>query len=162
SDEEPNLSARIGGSAPAPHLLACPTSRFSRFRLPHRISSMSQGKDHMPTCRICQQTFKFLKFQTEHIDICSRCVNSLNKSPEPAKNAEARFSEKLKRGMQRNAERDLRSEEGWKRQKAEQTLSNLEAAVAAKLNDWLTKLLSDRNNSTRDFNIMRAYSRGHI
>lgn len=113
----------------------------------------------MPTCRICQHTFKSLKFQTEHIDICTRCVNTLNESPEPAKNAEARFAEKLARGMQRNAERDLKSDEEWKRRKAQHTLDNLDAAVAAKLHDWITKLLAAPSNSTRDFKIMRAYRR---
>ncbi|HDP4830715.1 HNH endonuclease [Pseudomonas aeruginosa] len=114
----------------------------------------------MPTCRICQHTFKSLKFQTEHIDICTRCVNTLNESPEPAKSAEARFAEKLARGMLRNFERNLRSKEEWKRRKAEQTLANLDAAVAARLHDWITKLLADPRNSTRDFKIMRAHRRG--
>lgn len=114
----------------------------------------------MPTCRICLRTFKSLRFQTEHINICTRCVNTLNDSPEPAKNVEARFAEKLARGMQRNAERDLKSDKEWKRRKAQQTLENLDAAVAAKLHDWITKLLADPRNSTRDFKIMRAYRRG--
>ncbi|MDA7087121.1 HNH endonuclease [Pseudomonas sp. SA3-5] len=113
----------------------------------------------MPTCRICQHTFKSLKFQTEHIDICTRCVNTLNESPEPAKNAEARFAEKLARGMLRNAEHDLKSDEEWKRRKAQQTLANIDAAVAAKLHDWITQLLAKSSNSTRDFKIMRAHRR---
>lgn len=114
----------------------------------------------MPTCRICLRTFKSLRFETEHIGICTRCVNTLNDSPEPAKNAEARFAEKLARGMQRNAERDLKSDKEWKRRKAQQTLDNLDAAVDANLHDWITKLLGDPSNSTRDFKIMRAYRRG--
>lgn len=114
----------------------------------------------MPTCRICQHTFKSLRFQTEHIDICTRCVNTLNDSPEPAKNAEVRFAEKLARGMLRTAESNLRSEEEWKRRGAEQTLANLDAAVASRLHDWITKLLADPSNSTRDFKIMRAHRRG--
>lgn len=113
----------------------------------------------MPTCRICQHTFKSLKFQSEHINICTRCVNTLNESPEPARSAEARFAEKLARGMQRNAERDLTSDEEWKRRKAQHTLDNLDAAVAAKLHDWITKLLATPGNSTHDYKIMRAYRR---
>lgn len=114
----------------------------------------------MPACRICQHTFTSLRFQNEHIAICTRCVNTLNESPEPAKNAEARFAEKLARGMLRNAEHDLKSGEEWKRRKAQQTLSDLDTAVAAKLHDWMTQLLANPSNSTRDFKIMRAHRRG--
>lgn len=113
----------------------------------------------MPTCRICLRNFKSLKFQTKCIEICTRCVTTLNESPEPAGNAEARFAGKLARGMQRTAERDLKSDEEWKRRRAQHTLDNINVAVAAKLHDWITRLLSDPNNSTRDFKIMRAYRR---
>ena len=95
----------------------------------------------MPTCRICLHTFKSLKFQTEHIAICTRCVGSLNRSPVPAKNAEAELAEMLARGMQRNAERDLLSDEEWKRRKAQRILADLDSAVADALHDWITNLL---------------------
>ena len=114
----------------------------------------------MPTCRICKHAFKALRFQTEHIDICTRCVNTLNESPEPASKAQARLSEMLARGMRRNAERDLESEEDWKRRKARWTLDNFDEAVAAALSDWVTSLLKSPKNSTRDFKIMRAQRRG--
>ena len=114
----------------------------------------------MPTCRICQHTFKSLKFQTEHIDICTRCVGSLNRSPVPAKNAEAELAEMLARGMQRNAERDLLSDEEWKRRKAQRILADLDSAVADALHDWITYLLKKPENSTRNFKIMRAHRRG--
>ena len=65
----------------------------------------------MPECRICRHTFKALKFKTEHIDICTRCVNTLNAAPEPAIKAQERLTEMLARGMRRNAERDLESGE---------------------------------------------------
>lgn len=102
---------------------------------------------------------RFLRFQTEHIGICTRCVGSLNKSPEAAKNAEARLTEKLARGMQRNAERDLHSDEEWKRRRAQRILDDLDSAVAAALHDWITNLLKNPENSTRDFKVMRAYRR---
>ena len=114
----------------------------------------------MAICRICQHSVKSLKFQTEHIGICTRCVNTLNGSSEPARNAEERLAEKLGRGMQRNAERDLHSDEDWKRQKAKRILADLGAAVAAAQYDWITRLLEKPENSTRDFKIMRAYRRG--
>lgn len=114
----------------------------------------------MPTCRICHHAFNSLKFQTEHISICGRCVNTLNESPEPARNAEIRLGEKLARGMQRNAERDLYAEEEWKRLKAKKVLADLENAVALALHGWITRLLEKPENSTRDFKIMRAYRRG--
>ena len=114
----------------------------------------------MPTCRICLHEFKSLRFQTEHISVCTRCVNTLSSTPEPAKNAEARLLEKLMRGMQRNAERDLTADMQWKRLKAQQILNNLEAAAAAALHDWITSLLEKPSNSTRDFKIMRAHRRG--
>jgi predicted Zn finger-like uncharacterized protein len=114
----------------------------------------------MLVCRICQHEFNTLKFQTEHISICTRCVNTLNNSPEPARNSEMRFAEKLARGMQRNAERDLQSSESWIRDRANRILENLDDAVSAKLHDWITQLLVKSTNSTRDFKIMRAYRRG--
>ena len=114
----------------------------------------------MPTCRICQHIFKALKFQTEHIDICTRCVGTLNRSPEPAKNAEARLAEMLARGIRRNAERDLQSHEEWKRRRAQRILSDLDLAVSEALHDWITSLLKKSENSTRDFKIMRAHRRG--
>lgn len=114
----------------------------------------------MPACRICKHTFKTLRFQTEHIDICTRCVNTLNESPEPASKAQGRLAEMLARGMRRNAERDLESEEDWRRRKARWTLDNFDAALAAALPDWITSLLAKPENSTRDFKIMRAHRRG--
>ena len=114
----------------------------------------------MSECRICRHTFKALKFKTEHIDICTRCVNTLNATPEPAIKAQERLAEMLARGMLRNAERDLESGEEWKCRKARWTLDNFDAAVAKALPDWITKLLANRENSTRDFKIMRAHRRG--
>ncbi len=114
----------------------------------------------MPDCQICKHTFKKLKFATDHIKICTRCVNSLNENPEPASHAQSRFADMLKRGMERNAQHDLQSNEEWKRLKAHRILNNLDATVAEKLNDWITSLLKKPENSTRDFKIMRAYRRG--
>lgn len=114
----------------------------------------------MPACRICRHDFNSFKFKTEHISICTRCVNTLNDSPEPARNSEVLLAEKLARGMQRNAEAELHADEEWKRHKANRTLANLDAAVAAALHDWITRLLSKTENSTRDFKIMRAHRRG--
>lgn len=114
----------------------------------------------MPECQICKHDFKKLKFSTEHIKICTRCVNSLNESPEPASSAQARFAEMLKRGMERNAQRDLQSDDAWKQLKARKTLKDLDAAVADRLHDWITSLLKKAENSTRDFKIMRAHRRG--
>lgn len=113
----------------------------------------------MPTCQICLRTFKSLKFHTKHISICTRCVNTLNDSAEPAKNAQARWAEKLATGMRRNAERDLQSAKEWKRQKAQRILSDLDSAVAAKLHDWITDLLEKPANSKRDSKLMRAHRR---
>lgn len=114
----------------------------------------------MPTCRICKHTFKTLKFQTEHIEICTRCVNTLNESPEPASAAQARLAEMLARGMRRNAERDMVSDEEWKRRKAQWTIDNFDFALEQALPNWITKLLANPDNSTRDFKIMRAHRRG--
>lgn len=114
----------------------------------------------MPTCRICKHTFKALRYQTEHIDICTRCVNTLNESPEPANKAQARLAEMLARGMHRNTERDLESTEEWKRRKARWTLENFDAALEHALPDWITNILANPDNSTRDFKIMRAHRRG--
>jgi hypothetical protein len=114
----------------------------------------------MSTCRICLKSFKKLRFNTEHIGICGRCINTLNDAPEPAKNAEARLADMLARGMRRNAELDLLSEAEWKRRKAHKTLDNFDAFVSKALPDWLNRLLARSENNTRDFKIMRAHRRG--
>lgn len=114
----------------------------------------------MSECRICRHTFKALKFKTEHIGICTRCVNSLNGQQAPASLAQARLAEMLARGMSRNAERDLESLENWKRRKAQWTVENFHTALEQALPDWITKLLANPDNSTRDFKIMRAHRRG--
>jgi hypothetical protein len=114
----------------------------------------------MTTCRICLRTFNKLKFFTEHIAICGRCVNTLNESPELAKKAEERLSEMLARGMRRNAERDLTSDEEWKQRKAEKMLNNFDSALAIALPVWINKLLAKPENSGRDYKIMRAHRRG--
>lgn len=114
----------------------------------------------MYTCRICLRSFQKLKFKSDDIGICTRCVNTLNDSPEPAIEAQKRIAAMLARGMQRTAHLDLQSEEEWKHRKARRTLGNIESAVAAALPAWLNKLLADTDNSTRDFKIMRAHRRG--
>ena len=132
---------------------------YAITRLGHGCETL-RAPDFMSECRICRHTFKALKFKTEHIDICTRCVNTLNATPEPAIKAQERLAEMLARGMLRNAERDLESGEEWKCRKARWTLDNFDAAVAKALPDWITKLLANRENSTRDFKIMRAHRRG--
>ena len=114
----------------------------------------------LTSCRICLKEFKALKFQTNRIAICVRCVNTLNKSPEPAIQAQDRLADMLARGMLRNAHRDLESEEEWKRRRAQQRLDNFETEHAAALRGWLNKLLADPKNNTRDFKILRAHRRG--
>lgn len=64
----------------------------------------------MFTCQICKRGFKSLMFHTEDIGICTRCVNSLNNTPEPAVAAMPRLGDMLARGMERNVRRDLLSE----------------------------------------------------
>ena len=106
----------------------------------------------MQTCRICLHEFTRLRFSTDHIGICTRCANTLNNNPEPAKAAEARIGEMLARGMLRNAEGDIASPDAWRRQKAQRTLEDLDSAVDGALDDWITKLLANPSNSTRNFN----------
>ena len=53
----------------------------------------------------------------------------------------------LARGMQRNAERDLLSDEEWKRRKAQRILADLDSAVADALQDWITNLLKKRKRA---------------
>lgn len=114
----------------------------------------------MTTCRICLKDFNKIKFHTEHIAVCGRCVNTLNESPEPAREAELRLAEMLARGMRRNAERDLAAEEEWKRRKAQRTLDQFDEALDAVLPGWINKFLAKPENSRGDFKIMRAHRRG--
>ena len=77
----------------------------------------------MPTCRICLRSYKKLKFETKDVAICTRCANTLNTPPEPAKFTHSRWAEKLANGMRRNAERDISSAEPWKQHKAQRILA---------------------------------------
>lgn len=119
-----------------------------------------ENKKSGETCRICQKTFKSLKFKTPDIGICGRCVYHLNESPEPAIFAQNRIGEMLSRGMLRRAQADLESSEEWIRKRAAHRLSDMDSAVAGALPGWLTKLLADPSNSTKDFKMMRAFRRG--
>lgn len=114
----------------------------------------------MATCRICLRNFTKLRFQSERISICGRCVNTLNESPEVAQHAEVRIGELLMRGIERNALRDLDCAEDWRRRKAQQSLADLGAAHAAALPRWLNRLLADPKNTKRDFKMVRANRRG--
>lgn len=114
----------------------------------------------MAVCQVCKRDFKRLKFVTNRIKVCVRCVNTLNDIAEPAINAQIRLGELLAKGMERNALRDLNSNEKWKHTKARWTLDNFEAAHEKALPSWLNKLLANQGNTTRDFKMLRAQRRG--
>lgn len=114
----------------------------------------------MDTCQICKHDFSRLRFKTERIKICTRCVNTLNEFNEPASHAQGRVREMLARGMEKNALRDVESDEDWKRNKASWTLKHFEVSVDQALSGWITKLLADDKNSTKDFKMLRAERRG--
>lgn len=116
----------------------------------------------MPTCQLCKRDFRSLRFNTEHIGICVRCVNTLNNSPEPARFAEARLGELLARGMRRNAMNDLQSDIESVRVRAKRTLDSFDAAYQRALPGWINRLLENADNNTRDFKMMRAYRRGML
>lgn len=114
----------------------------------------------MDTCQICKHDFSKLRFKTGRIKICTRCVNTLNEFNEPADQARGRVREMLARGMERNAQRDLESVEEWKRNKAGWTLKHLFVEADRAVDEWITKLLADSKNSTKDFKMLRAERRG--
>lgn len=114
----------------------------------------------MITCQICKHDFSRLRFKTERIKICTRCVNTLNEFNEPASHAQGRVREMLARGMEKNALRDVETDVEWKRNKASWTLQHFEVSVDQALADWITKLLADDKNSTKDFKMLRAERRG--
>lgn len=101
-----------------------------------------------------------MKFTTDHIKVCTRCVNSLNEFSEPAIHAQNRLGDMLARGMERNALRDLESSNDQLRRKARWTLDNSEAAYQRALPGWLNRLLANDDNSTRDYKTVRAERRG--
>jgi len=137
-------------------------TRCTKTSFPRRPRSSGRRKHVkvMPTCRICLHSYKRLKYETKDIAICKRCVSVLNESPEPAKFALERWTEKLANGMRRNAEKDLLSDDLWRQKKAQRILADVEAAARDALDGWLTKLLKNPSNSSRDFRLIRAYRRG--
>lgn len=114
----------------------------------------------MAQCQLCKREFAQLKFTTEHIKVCTRCVNSLNEFSEPAIYAQNRLGEMLARGMERNALRDLESSDDHSRRKARWTLDNFDAAYQRALRGWLNRLVANEENTTRDFKTVRAQRRG--
>jgi hypothetical protein len=110
----------------------------------------------MTRCQLCKREFGQLKFTTEHIKVCTRCVSSLNEFSEPAIQAQNRLGEMLARGMERNALRDLESSDDQLRQRARWTLDNFDAAYQRALRGWLNRLLANEGNTTRDFKTVRA------
>ena len=114
----------------------------------------------MPKCRICLRVFNELRYSSSRISICGRCVNTLNEAQEVAENAERRIGERLWRGIERNALRDIESGEPWQKAKAKRTLSDIGAAHAAALPQWLNKVLADPKNTDKDFKLLRAYRLG--
>jgi predicted Zn finger-like uncharacterized protein len=114
----------------------------------------------MATCQLCKREFSSVRFDTADISVCLRCVNSLNGSPQPAAAAIGRLGELLARGMQRNIERDLQSEDSFLKERAKRLQTNFQEEHASALPGWINKLLKDSANSTRDFKIVRAYRRG--
>lgn len=114
----------------------------------------------MAQCQLCKREFGQLKFATDHVKVCARCVNSINEFSEPAIHAQNRLGEKLARGMERNALRDLTAPEEWKRRRARWKLDNFAAAHAEALPGWLNDLLANERNRTRDYKTVRAHRRG--
>ena len=55
----------------------------------------------MAECQLCKRDFNHLKFVTDHIKVCTRCVNTINDFSEPAIHAQNRLGEMLARGMER-------------------------------------------------------------
>lgn len=114
----------------------------------------------MAKCQICLHEFNQLRFKSLRISVCGGCVNSLNESPEVAEHAERRIGDLLHRGLERRALQDREFGKLWQKQKAERTLSNIDAAYAAALPAWLNKLLADPKNTKKDFKYLRAHRRG--
>lgn len=114
----------------------------------------------MATCQLCKHEFRSLRYNTEDISICVRCVNTLNESPEPASVAIGRLAEMLARGMRRNIERSLNSDDAFVQERARRRLADFEREHVAALPRWINNLLKNSANSTRDFKIVRAYRRG--
>jgi 5-methylcytosine-specific restriction endonuclease McrA len=114
----------------------------------------------MLACRVCLRRYKDLRFRSDRISICGHCVNALNEGSEVAQHAEKRLGELLLRGMERNANLDLTSEEQWKKNRAERKLADLEKAHTEAMPKWLNRLVADPKNTSRDFKVVRAFRRG--
>lgn len=113
-------------------------------------------------CRICLRSFKQLRFVTQHIAICRRCVRSVNEASQVAQLAEARIAALLARGIVRRAEREVTDADAWIASRASWTLANLEQAQRKALPNWLNRLLKDPANTSLDFKLLRAHRRGML
>jgi len=116
----------------------------------------------MLACKVCLRKFQTLRFKSTRVCVCGRCTNALNGYKEVAEESYRSARELLLTGMLRRATIEVSSPTTpiWKQQKAERTLSNLEAEVDQALPGWLNRLVADDSNKTKIFKIIRAHRRG--
>lgn len=113
----------------------------------------------MPKCKVCLKLFTKLRFDTGRAAVCGRCVSMLNTRPEVAEGAQQRMGEMLRRGIIRTATAGIDEPDGWRRERAQRDLDDLDSATARALPTWLNRLLADPKNAGRDFKLLRAYRR---
>lgn len=115
----------------------------------------------MPTCKICLRSFQNLRYRSPRVCVCGRCTNALNDYKEVAEPSYLAVAELLKVGMLKRAHMDsLPSAPLWQQEKAQRILANFEREHQSALPDWITRLLANPRNTSKEFKILRAYRRG--
>ena len=115
----------------------------------------------MPTCKICLQDYRSLRFNTERMRICGPCVDGLNAYREVAEPSYAQLRLRLQKSLVARAQRQLQaSQETWERDKARHTLMHLPQEVERRFAAWLNTLVAQPACATKPFQIIRAHRRG--
>ena len=69
-------------------------------------------------CKICLKQHKKMMFSTQRVNICGICVRQLNDNNTCAQVAYDFYKEKLKIGINRRIEKDLSSDDPWRKNQA--------------------------------------------
>jgi 5-methylcytosine-specific restriction endonuclease McrA len=115
----------------------------------------------MPTCKICLRTFNHLRFRSERICVCGRCVNSINGYREVAEASYKELGDLLRSGMLRSAHVDTAPHAPqWRQDRAQRRLANFEIEFSRELPEWINTLVANPENRRKTFKIVRAHRRG--
>lgn len=101
----------------------------------------------MPACQICLTISRDARFATSRLNICHRCVDSLNEWREPAESAYDDVEEGLRRGLR-------------KRLGTSATHAEIEHEHRANVRGWISAVCANKNRTAKSDRQVRAHRKG--